>query len=119
MHVMATQIKDPVSAPASKPAAAAYAADGFVVLPQLITPEFCEILNARLERVLRGEHDTGTPPDKAPTFKAEARAKPGKAPPPIGGPSKRMLQIINIFLKRVIRILGYNIIRTHNRLARN
>ena len=94
---MATQIKDPVSAPASRPAAAAYAADGFVVLPQLITPEFCEILNARLERVLRGEHDTGTPPDKAPTFKAEARAKPGKAPPPIGGPSKRTLQIINIW----------------------
>ena len=53
--------------------------DGFVVLQQLITPEFCEILNARLERVLRGEHDTGTPPDKAPTFKAEARAKAAAA----------------------------------------
>ena len=61
----------------------------------LIDRAFVDILNHRLECILRGEFDRGQPPDKAPAFKSEARCKPGKRPPPLGGPTKRTLQIIN------------------------
>eukprot|EP00854_Cymbomonas_tetramitiformis_P007534 gene7534-8970_t len=43
-----------------------YARDGFVTLENLITPATVDILNERLERVLRGQYDTGTAPDKRP-----------------------------------------------------
>lgn len=43
-----------------------YRADGFVVIERLISPEAAELLAHRLERVLRGEYDTGVPPDKRP-----------------------------------------------------
>jgi hypothetical protein len=82
------------------PSASAFAADGYVTVPLLLRdgPSFCALLNQRLERVLRGEFDVpGGEPDKAPPFKAEARCKPGKAPPPLGGPSKRTLQVINVW----------------------
>lgn len=88
-------LPDPVTLPFPLPSTADFAEDGFVELPHLVDAGFCAHLNARLERVLRGEFDTGSPPDKAPPFKAETRVKPGKVPPPLGGPSKRTLQIIN------------------------
>lgn len=73
-----------------------YTADGYVVAPALIDRAFCDKLNVRLEAVLRGQYDVpGGTPDKAPPFKVEQRSKPGKQPPPLGGPSKRTLQVIN------------------------
>ena len=48
--------------------------------------------------MLRGDFDIeGGKPDKAPKFKAETRCKAGKKPPPLGGPSKRTLQVINVW----------------------
>ena len=75
---------------------AAFERDGFVVLDRLLSAEVCALLNQRLELVLRGEFDLGRPPDKVPRFKAEARCKAGKQPPPLGGPSKTTLQLINV-----------------------
>lgn len=40
--------------------------DGFAVFPKVLTPGDVNILNERLEYVLRGEYDRGTAPDKAP-----------------------------------------------------
>ena len=75
-----------------------FAQDGFVVLDRLIDPEVCSELNQRIEKVLRGEYNKdGGAPDKSPKFSADTRSKSGKAPPPLGGPSKRTLQIINIW----------------------
>ena len=54
------------------------------------------VLNDRLEKVLRGQHDTGTAPDKSPRFNPETRVKKGKTPPALGGPSKRTLQVMII-----------------------
>mmetsp|Transcript_2873 Transcript_2873/g.9927 ORF Transcript_2873/g.9927 Transcript_2873/m.9927 type:complete len:468 (-) Transcript_2873:89-1492(-) len=75
---------------------AAFERDGFVVLDRLLSAEVCALLNQRLELVLRGEFDLGRPPDKVPRFKAETRCKAGKQPPPLGGPSKTTLQLINV-----------------------
>ena len=86
--------------PPAAPAAAAHAsfrADGYTILPEIVPPELAARLGQRLERVLRGEFDTGQPPDKRPKFRAEERVKPGKRPPALGGPSKRTLQVINIW----------------------
>ena len=77
-----------------------WAADGFVIVRELIPRPYAEILNARLERILRGEYTTGVPPDKAPRLLPAERSapKPGKPPPPpLGGPSKRTLQLINVW----------------------
>jgi ectoine hydroxylase-related dioxygenase (phytanoyl-CoA dioxygenase family) len=73
---------------------AAFEADGFVVIESLIGAATCNVLQQRLEAVLRGNGDLGLP-DKAPTFRAEPRCKKGKVPPALGGPSKRTLQLIN------------------------
>lgn len=70
---------------------------GFVKLEALIPHATVDRLNTRLERVLRGEFDTGHPPDKRPKFKVDDRVKPGKTRPALGGPSKRTLQVINIW----------------------
>ena len=77
-----------------------WATDGFVIVRALISRSFASLLNGRLERILRGEYETGVPPDKAPRLLAAERGapKPGKpAPLPLGGPSKRTLQIINVW----------------------
>ena len=79
------------------PSSELYAREGYVALGALIDRDYCARLNARLERVLRGEFDTGTAPDKTPPFRAEVRSKPGKAPPALGGPSKRTLQVVNVW----------------------
>jgi ectoine hydroxylase-related dioxygenase (phytanoyl-CoA dioxygenase family) len=87
-------MEDPVRAPTL--CRDEFARRGFVVLrTPLISRAYCELLNARLEKLLRGEYDAGGAPDKAPKFRAEARTKPGKTPPPLGGPSSRTLQVIN------------------------
>eukprot|EP01047_Picozoa_sp_COSAG01_P080631 COSAG01_NODE_15753_length_1303_cov_1.309801_1_plen_172_part_00 len=66
-------------------AAARFGSDGFVILPRLITAEAAAVLNARLERVLRGEFDTGTPPDKRPKVFASLFTPPPPPIPPHGG----------------------------------
>ena len=87
-------MEDPVRAPTL--CRDEFARRGFVVLrTPLISRAYCELLNTRLEKLLRGEYDAGGAPDKAPKFRAEARTKPGKTPPPLGGPSSRTLQVIN------------------------
>lgn len=88
---------DPVKLPQMPPSTEEFEAEGYVTLGNLVSPAYCSQLNARLERVLRGEFDTGLPPDKVPPFKAEERVKPGKTAPPLGGPSKRTLQCVNIW----------------------
>ena len=74
-----------------------FARRGFVVLrAPIISRDYCDLLNARLEKLLRGEYDVpGGAPDKVPAFRTETRTKPGKKPPPLGGPSSRTLQVIN------------------------
>ena len=71
--------------------------DGFVILEGVLPAATIRLLNERLEAVLRGTYDTGRKPDKVPRFKVEERCKPGKKPPPIGGPAKRTLQVINVW----------------------
>lgn len=103
----------------------AFSEDGYVIVDKLISRDFCSELNERLElvraatialrpsantpqrsladlvlrsQVLRGQYDIeGGRPDKAPTFRAEQRCKPGKTPPALGGPSKTTLQVINVW----------------------
>lgn len=65
------------------PGVAEFAADGFVVVENLIPTAQCDLLVERLDAVLRGEYDTGCPPDKWP-----AAASRG---------SGRTLQLINIW----------------------
>jgi hypothetical protein len=43
---------------------ATFAADGFLILPSLITKPACTALNNRLEDVLRGKYDLNCSPDK-------------------------------------------------------
>ena len=74
-----------------------FADDGFITLDAFLSAETVSLLNQRLELVLRGEFDSGTPPDKRPNFSSENRTKKGKKPPALGGPSKRTLQVINIW----------------------
>merc|ERR1719401_727334 len=40
--------------------------DGYAVFPQVFSQHTIDLLNDRLEFVLRGEYDTGVKPDKAP-----------------------------------------------------
>ena len=95
---MAVASNDPVLAISMIDQRAKFEADGFVVVDQLIDPAMCTKLNARLERVLRGQFDVPDGrPDKAPKFSTDLRVKPGKVPPPLGGPSKTTLQLINIW----------------------
>jgi hypothetical protein len=70
-------------------AAARFGSDGCVILPRLITAEAAAVLNARLERVLRGEFDTGTPPDKRPKVFASLFTGRGAPPPPPHTPTRR------------------------------
>jgi len=89
---------DPVCCGSMSERRAQFDADGFIVLERLIEPELCIQLQARLEKVLRGQFDVAAGrPDKAPKFNADPRSKPGKVPPPLGGPSKQTLQLINIW----------------------
>lgn len=90
---------DPVSPP-RLPASTRndFVREGFVVLDDLLTADTCATLNARLELVLRGECDGDYGrADKTPKFSGDRRCKPGKTPPPLGGPSKQTLQVINIW----------------------
>ena len=68
-------------------------ADGFVRVAQLVPAEFATRLNARLERLLRGEYDTGTPPDKRP------KAPKGAGTLGFSGERRgqRTLQLINVW----------------------
>jgi phytanoyl-CoA hydroxylase len=72
--------------------------DGYVIIPELVEEAYCQLLKDQLEAVLRGQYDIpGGAPDKTPPFNKDARSKPGKTPLPLGGPSKRTLQVINIW----------------------
>lgn len=84
----------PICTPSRPPS---FISDGFMILPHIITADLATRLNTRLERVLRGDFDTGSPPDKRPKFNPETRVKKGKKPQALGGPSRRTLQVINIW----------------------
>jgi hypothetical protein len=62
---------------------AAFARAGFVLVDSLLPHAQCDLLVARLDAVLRGEYDTGRPPDKWPS--------------PNQRVAGRTLQIINIW----------------------
>lgn len=66
---------------------AAFLADGFLVLDELVAPEACEVLRVRLEKVLSGVYDTGVAPDKFP------KTASGK----LANVSKRTLQVVNVW----------------------
>eukprot|EP00941_MAST-03F_sp_MAST-3F-sp1_P003711 g3711.t1 len=67
---------------------------GFIIIPELIDSDFVSRLNARLERVLRGEFDTGIKPDKVPRrIKERNKGILGYS----GSQIERTLQIINIW----------------------
>ena len=66
---------------------AAFLADGFLVLDELVAPEACEALRVRLEKVLSGVYDTGVAPDKFP------KTASGK----LANVSKRTLQVVNVW----------------------
>jgi len=55
---------------------ATFERDGFVVLEALLDAPTVARLNARLERVLRGEHDLRAPPHRAPKARAGAEGTP-------------------------------------------
>jgi len=69
--------------------------DGFVRIESCIDEEFVDKLNCRLEKVLRGEYDTGTLPDKAPKLIKGDR----KGPIGFSGNTNgvRVLQLINVW----------------------
>jgi hypothetical protein len=89
---------DPVTVSSMIETQESFSRDGFTIIHNLITPELCAVLNDRLEAVLRGGYDKdGGRPDKVPKFSHDTRTKKGKKVAPLGGPSKRTLQIINIW----------------------
>ena len=64
------------------------------MINQVISLSSVERLNLRLERILRGEYDKATPPDKRPKLvKAGNKGLLGFS----GHPRKRTLQIINVW----------------------
>ena len=91
-----TTFTDPVSAAQR----AAFDEQGFVVLEQLVSPDFAAALCERLDEILLGHFDVpGGEPDKMPKLSRDTRVKPGKARP-LGrarAPSKRTLQLINVW----------------------
>lgn len=72
-----------------------FAADGFVSFERLLRPDAVAELNERLEKVLRGEYDTGSAPDKRPKVIKEANSGIlGYSGNKLG---VRTLQIINVW----------------------
>jgi hypothetical protein len=65
-----------------------FSSDGFVVLDSIIDASTCALLNQRLESVLRKESSCS--PDKLPKFDTSSKQV-------LGGPSKRVLQVVNIW----------------------
>ena len=65
--------------------------------------------------MLRGEFDTGSPPDKRPKFNPETRVKKGKTPPALGG-AKERLYLGSTFWKCAFYqdMLGINIRKSPN-----
>ena len=59
---------------------------GYTTFNQLLSTGVATVLNQRLEAVLHGEFDTGTPPGKLPSSKLQDPWKPGK----------RTIQVVNI-----------------------
>lgn len=90
---------DPVSLACESLARETFAEEGFVIIEGILDRATCARLNARLEAVLRGQCDGAfRKADKMPKrLLNEGRTKPGKVPPPLGGPSKQTLQVINIW----------------------
>eukprot|EP01063_Lacrimia_lanifica_P041269 TRINITY_DN9590_c0_g1_i1.p1 TRINITY_DN9590_c0_g1~~TRINITY_DN9590_c0_g1_i1.p1 ORF type:complete len:312 (+),score=95.14 TRINITY_DN9590_c0_g1_i1:120-1055(+) len=80
--------------PVSDADVATYRADGFIKFEEGLPAGVVDVLNARLERVLRGEYDTGAPPDKTPKLlKGERRGPLG-----FSGNTQnvKVLQLINV-----------------------
>ncbi|KAL7498329.1 hypothetical protein ACHAWT_007657 [Skeletonema menzelii] len=79
----------------------AFREDGFVVFPRSISGDVVNTLQQRLEDVLRGKYDRGTPPDKAPALIVDSKKDGRRKLGPLGYDGKttkynRVLQIINI-----------------------
>lgn len=79
----------------------AFREDGFVVFPRSISGDVVNTLQQRLEDVLRGKYDRGTPPDKAPALIVDSKKAGRRKLGPLGYDGKttkhnRVLQIINI-----------------------
>ncbi|KAL7547435.1 hypothetical protein ACHAWF_010729 [Thalassiosira exigua] len=74
-----------------------FLSDGFVVFHRAISLSLVGTLQSRLERVLRGEFNRGSPPDKMPKHVAGSK-EDGVAPLGYDGSSRssRVVQIINI-----------------------
>ena len=118
-----TTAADPVVLPAAvstvgSSSRAAFAADGFTILPRLISAEFASSLCARLEDVLRGGSSDLGAPDKAPPCRVEGRSKPGKKRLPVSAvPSRRTLQVINVW--KADSLFRSLVLRTTGRVERD
>ena len=98
---------DPVVAPAelAERERTGFGERGFAVFDRILSVETCDLLNGKLEGVLRGTCDGSFgKADKTPTrlLQKDMRCKPGKAKAakvaaPLGGPSKQTLQVINVW----------------------
>lgn len=79
----------------------AFKEDGFVVFPRAVDSATVCSLQQRLEDVLRGKYDRGSPPDKTPALIVESRKSGRRKLGPLGYDGQttkysRVLQIINI-----------------------
>eukprot|EP00985_Skeletonema_marinoi_P001432 scaffold570_cov136-Skeletonema_marinoi.AAC.23 len=79
----------------------AFREDGFVVFPRAISSDVVNTLQQRLEDVLRGKYDRGSPPDKTPALIVDSKKSGRRKLGPLGYDGKttkysRVLQIINI-----------------------
>jgi hypothetical protein len=79
----------------------AFKEDGFVLFPRAISSATVSSLQQRLEDVLRGKYDRGSPPDKTPPLIVDSKKSGRRKLGPLGYDGKtttysRVLQIINI-----------------------
>lgn len=79
----------------------AFKEDGFVVFPRAIPSAVVNTLQQRLEDVLRGKYDRGSPPDKTPPLIVDSKKSGRRKLEPLGYDGQttkysRVLQIINI-----------------------
>jgi ectoine hydroxylase-related dioxygenase (phytanoyl-CoA dioxygenase family) len=78
----------------------AFDEDGFVIFPRAISLTVVQTLQQRLEDVLRGRYDRGTPPDKAPSLIVDSTKGGRRKLHPLGFDGTcgnlRVLQIINV-----------------------
>ena len=99
--ILAGRIIDEVEGTALSSLKDAFTKDGFVVFPRSISHDVVNTLQQRLEDVLRGKYDRGSPPDKTPALIVDSKKNGRRKLGPLGYDGKttkynRVLQIINI-----------------------